>query len=58
MNTYGDGTKLDIRDGWIAYRIYSQDGSMIDMSILDTPHNRRFVEWVQIHDRYTIGPIS
>ena len=51
---FGDGSKLDIRDGWIAYRIYAQDGSMIEMSVADTLHNRHFVEWVRIHDRYVI----
>ena len=56
MSAFGDGEKLDIRDGWIAYKIYAQDGTMIPMSIVDTTHNRRFVEWVQIHDRCQPAP--
>ena len=47
-----DESKLKIRSGWIFYQVYAQDGSFIPMEICDTPYNRRFVAWVQIHDRY------
>lgn len=46
--------KLTIRDGWIFYKLYRQDGTMQPMEIIDTLHNRRFVAWVKIHDRYTV----
>jgi hypothetical protein len=42
--------KLDICDGVIHYKIRQQNGSFIEMTIADNPHNRRFVAWVQIHD--------
>ncbi len=42
--------KLNIRDGVIFYKLRQQDDSFIEMTIKDTPHNRRFVAWVQIHD--------
>lgn len=43
-------TKLDIRGGAIHYKIRQQDDTFVDMTIRDTPSNRRFVTWVQIHD--------
>lgn len=49
-----DMSKLRISDGVISYRLYGQDGKFIPMTINDTPYNRRFVSWVQIHDRCTI----
>lgn len=48
-----DTAKLDIRNGVIHYALYQQDGSLQPMQTRDTYENRRFVEWVQIHDRYT-----
>ena len=53
MPDLNDPFKLHIIASTIHYRIYAQDGSMIPMSLPDTPHWRRFVAWVQIHDRYT-----
>lgn len=47
-----DFSKLKIRDGAVHYRLYQQDGTMQPMSCADTPSNRLFVSWVQIHDRY------
>lgn len=46
-----DISKLNIRDGAIHYRLYQQDGSMVAMTTRDTPSNRLFVSWIQIHDR-------
>ncbi len=46
-----DFSKLDLRDGVIHYALYQQDGAMQPMVCADTLHNRRFVSWVQIHDR-------
>ena len=46
-----DFSKLNIRDGRIHYRLYQQDGSMVEMTCADTPDNRRVVSWIQIHDR-------
>ncbi len=46
-----DFSKLVIADGYIHYRLYQQDGSFQAMTAKDTLHNRRFVSWVQIHDR-------
>lgn len=45
--------KLNIENEIINYKIYQQDGSMQAMTCRDTLSNRNFVEWVQIHDRYT-----
>jgi hypothetical protein len=47
-----DFSKLRIVDGVIHYKLYQQDGSMVDMTVKDTHSNRLFVSWVQIHDRY------
>ena len=46
-----DLSKLRIQGGAILYRIYQQDGSMVDMSCPDTPSNRHVVDWIQAHDR-------
>lgn len=43
-------SKLTIFDGIIWYKIRQQDGSFVQMNCKDTFDNRRFVEWVQIHD--------
>lgn len=51
-------SELDIRDGRIYYRIYQQDGSMQDMDVADTLDNRRFVEWIKFHDRFTAGEFT
>lgn len=49
--TPSDTTKLDIRDGVIHYKIRQQDGrTFTPMTVKDTPSNRLFVQWVQIHD--------
>jgi hypothetical protein len=37
------------------YKLYGQDGQLIDMTCADTPDMRRFVEWVRKHDRYTVA---
>lgn len=49
-----DFNKLDIRNGIIHYAIYQQDGSLQPMTVRDSFEMRLFVEWVQIHDRYTV----
>jgi hypothetical protein len=46
-----DLSKLDIRDGTINYFIYQQNRTKQPMSCPDTPHNRQFVSYVQIHDQ-------
>lgn len=51
-----DFSKLKIVDGVIHYRLYQQDGSMVNMTVRDTYSNRLFVSWVQVHDRYTPPP--
>ena len=51
-----DFSKLRIGDGVIHYRLYQQDGSMVEMEVEDTYSNRLFVSWVQIHDRELPGP--
>jgi hypothetical protein len=48
-----DFSKLKIVDGVIHYKIYQQDGSMVDMTVEDTYSNRLLISWIQIHDRYT-----
>lgn len=48
-----DPSHLRIEGDTIHYRIYAQDGTFIPMTIRDTPHNRRFVAYVQVFDRYT-----
>ena len=48
-----DESRLNIGDGVIYYKLYGQDGKFIPMVVRDTPDMRRFVSWVQIHDRYT-----
>ena len=35
----------------LRYFIYGQDGILVPMTCQDTPHMRRFVEWVRMHDR-------
>lgn len=51
-----DPSKLRLRAGGIDYRLYQQDGSMIEMRCEDTPSNRLFVAWMQMHDR--LAPMS
>jgi len=41
---------LNIKEGWIYYKIRQQDGTFQIMECVDTISNRLFVEWVQIHD--------
>jgi hypothetical protein len=47
----------DARDGdtpgLLKYRLYGQDGRLIEMTCADTPSMREFTEWVRIHDRHT-----
>lgn len=50
MADLGDFSKLRIADGRIHYRLYQQDGKMVDMDCADTPSNRLCVSWMQIHD--------
>lgn len=45
-----DPQKLDIRDGWIFYKVRQQDGAFQQMEVRDTYSNRLFVSWVQTHD--------
>lgn len=45
-----DASRLDIRDGTIHFRVYQQNGYLQPMECADTPHNRRFVSWLQVHD--------
>jgi hypothetical protein len=45
-----DITKLRIRNNIIYYKIRQQDDTFIEMTVADTPSNRMFVQWVQIHD--------
>lgn len=47
-----DFSKLRIVDGAIHYRIQQQDGSMQPMTCRDTPSNRLFVSWLQVHDGF------
>ena len=35
------------------YKLYQQDGTFQKMICKDTSDNRKFTEWVRIHDRYT-----
>ena len=51
-----DFSKLTIRDGVIYYELYQQDGKLVPMTIADTYENRLFVSYVQVCDRYTVGP--
>ena len=51
MANLADSSKIRIEGDKIKYRLYAQDGSMIDMETPDTAEHRRFVAWVQIHDR-------
>jgi len=51
-----DWSKLKIVPGGIRFFVYQQDGSKRAMTIADTVGNRRLVEWIQIHDRYTTRP--
>ncbi len=46
-----DPSHLRIEGDVIYYKMYAQDGSFIPMTIKDTPHNRRFVAYIQIFDR-------
>lgn len=50
-----DFSKLRISDGKISYFIYQQDGTKQWMVCRDTPNNRLFVSWLQIHDSPTTG---
>ena len=52
-NKINDFSKLKIHNGVIHYKLYSQSGDFVPMTIKDTYSNRLFVSWVQIHDRYT-----
>lgn len=49
-----DFSKLDIRDGMIHYKLYQQDGTFQAMTAEDNMSNRRYVSWIQIHDRYNL----
>lgn len=31
--------------------IYGQDGKPVPLSVKDTKENRKFMEWLRIHDR-------
>lgn len=31
--------------------IYGQDGAKVPMAVKDTKDNRKFMEWLRIHDR-------
>jgi len=49
-----DFSKLRLGEGIIRYRLYQQDGSMVEMTCEDKLSNRLFVSWVQKFDRYTL----
>lgn len=46
-----DFSKLRIENGRIHFKLYRQDGSFQPMTVEDTDMNRRYVSWMQIHDR-------
>lgn len=54
-NKLVDLRKLRRRDGLIHYFLYQQDGSKQPMSCKDTPANRIYVAWMQIHDSPLTG---
>lgn len=54
-NDVRDFSKLRLEAGIIHYKLYTQDGKMVDMTVKDTLSNRLLVSWIQIHDRYTVG---
>ena len=50
-----DTTHLRIADGCISFFLYMQDGSKMPWRVDDTRPNRRFVNWLQVHDSPTTG---
>lgn len=48
-----DFSKLTIAGGRLHFKLYRQDGTFQAMAVADTDMNRRYVSWMQIHDRYT-----
>jgi hypothetical protein len=51
-----DFSRLRIEEGQIHFRLYRQDGTMQPMTVEDSPMNRLYVSWMQIHDRHTPRP--
>ena len=45
-----DDTKVRRTNGRIHYFLYQQNGSKQAMHCADTPSNRIFISWMQIHD--------
>ena len=41
--------------GGLAYEIWAQDGTRVEMTCKDTKHNRMFIVWLRKFDRYTVG---
>jgi hypothetical protein len=41
---------MTIKDDRIHYFIYAQDSTKVWMDCADTPWNRKFVAWVELHD--------
>lgn len=52
-----DFSKLRIRDGTIFYKLYSQDGTFVEMTMKDNLSNRLLASWIAIHDRWG-GPTT
>jgi hypothetical protein len=50
-----DASKVRLDNGQIEYFLYRQDRSKQLMSCRDTPSNRIFVSWMQIHDSPLTG---
>lgn len=48
-----DHTKVKAHDGVIDFILLQQDGTKQSMTCKDTPANRMYVSYIQIHDRYT-----
>lgn len=40
----------------LSINIYGQDGKLSLLVVEDTPSNRKYAEWIRIHDRYTPNP--
>lgn len=51
LNPLSPTRPLDIRDGYIHYFLYGQDGKQLPVKCLDTQSNRSFVVWTRKYDR-------
>lgn len=52
-----DFSKLKIEKGVIHLQVYGQDGKLAPLPLKDTPMNRLYASWVQIHDRW-LGDVT